>query len=686
MHTIVLTSFAAIVFLTSLSVSFPKVPHVPMKPTAHTRRGKTTAFRRISIIKCCGKKSCYVSSKTKVPLFNSTVVKSNRKTTGTIHDYVESKSTIIMDYNSVESGPEKMTETFSTPVKTITEDAKRFTMIDSSSSSVSVSDAETSSVGLGITETPSTTLVESLLSSANIVRAASESTSSKITDITIPTERIITVPIANLMPASVVSIFTSSKISITTGSPAVTTETTVSTKPDTTTAMQTTTTMSLAEKTYAGAIKECCSIGMSLLSFDLTIKYEALINAIKTLGADGDYFWTSGIKTASDGKFGFLAVQKPFGGNARWEPGQPDNAGGIENAVAVYVNASYARLFDFEERKIMRFICEGSDATTNNTAGTTASNECAFTYNVSQIEIDQLLNNTHNLDIRMKCFLRCMGEQAGLMVNGVYIDSQVLAILENMAQGNISELSQNVAVATECGNTPDGMDECEKAAEIIRCSYDKSPDVVRAVITAVDQSLPTPPKNDFVSLQGQCPSNVSCVLDPIKQKIIGDCTGTCNTTLGEVDQLCGKKWYRTYASYNNTQNLTCACAEVGMKLGSLEIPSILKCMQVSNAFGGIHGVAGLFDIAGDGNWRWCPSKTPFTAEGYTSVTFDPTNRAGVIECHALTDPDQGKNISTDAFQLLTDDDRFACLIGGFLQNSPSGLVLNFDICMGPVIH
>ncbi|XP_059485598.1 uncharacterized protein LOC132202610 [Neocloeon triangulifer] len=232
-----------------------------------------------------------------------------------------------------------------------------------------------------------------------------------------------------------------------------------------------------------------------------------------SFGLDGDYFWTSGIETGSEGQFGFLAVQKPLGKNARWEPGQPDNAGGIENAVAVYVNASSARLYDFHEKKILRYICEGSDATTNNTAGTTASNECAFTYNVSQIEIDQLLNNTYKLDIRLKCFLRCMGEQAGLMVNGVYIDSQVLAILETMAQGNISELSQNVAVATECGITPEGMDECDVAAEIIRCSYDKSPDVVRGVISAVDRSLPRPPTIDFVSMQGQCPSTATCVLN-----------------------------------------------------------------------------------------------------------------------------------------------------------------------------
>ncbi|XP_059485597.1 uncharacterized protein LOC132202608 [Neocloeon triangulifer] len=380
-------------------------------------------------------------------------------------------------------------------------------------------------------------------------------------------------------------------------------------------------------QTYAGAFQECCRIGMRLISFDMTFKYNALMNAIKTYGADGDYFWTSGIKTGSDGKFGFLGVQKPLRSDAPWEPGQPDNAGGIENAVAVYANASYASLFDFDEKKTMRYICEAIDGTQNNTGGTAASVECAFTYNVSQIEIDQLLNNTYNLDIRLKCFLRCMGEQAGLMVNGVYIDSQVLAILETMAQGNISELSQNVAVATECGITPEGMDECDVAAEIIRCSYDKSPNVVRGIITAVDQSLPMPPQNDFTTLQGQCPAPV-CTINSTAQKIVADCTGNCVTPVGSIYNVCGKKWYKTSAMYTDKDNYLCACGEVGMKLASLENPDILKCMQ--NATAVAYLVLALFDIVGDGNLRWCPSNKLFSAEGFSNVTFDPSNRPGFM--------------------------------------------------------
>ncbi|XP_059472858.1 uncharacterized protein LOC132195043 isoform X2 [Neocloeon triangulifer] len=368
---------------------------------------------------------------------------------------------------------------------------------------------------------------------------------------------------------------------------------------------------SFVTKNYNDAAQECCQRGMTLLSLERKDKYDTVIKAIKTLNSTGDYYWTSGTDNGCESKFGFCTVKRLLRSDAIWAPGQPDNANGNENVLAVFLNTTHAQLFDFNEGQNFRFICEAREIINATSGGRAVSDECAIIYNVVQKEIDELLNNTLKLDVRLKCFLRCIGEQYGLIINGKYIDNTIMALLEEMAGGNMNDLIKNVAVANECGKTPTGMDECDMAAEIIRCSYEKSPDVLRAVITAVDvattiQKYANPPED-------VCPPTTGYAVNTDLLTKIRNCKGQrlCSLQEGYVFAACGKTWLHRMllVTFNEAFEV---CDGVGMKVASIGSQDELEC--IFNSFC-------AYDQNGDGFIRWCSSNSTFTAQGYSGAIF-----------------------------------------------------------------
>ncbi|XP_065350301.1 uncharacterized protein LOC135946153 [Cloeon dipterum] len=374
---------------------------------------------------------------------------------------------------------------------------------------------------------------------------------------------------------------------------------------------------SSSKETFFGALNVCCGLGMSLLSLEYDYKYKSVIAAIKNNVTSSDYFWTSGSDKGCESNYGYCTAKRLLRKEAIWASGQPDNADGNESAVAVYITDAKAQLFDFNEESKYRYICEARDTSKAKSGGSAVRDECASVYNVSQAEIDTILNNTDKLDLRIKCFFKCLGENSGLMVNGKFLENELLVILENLADGNLEDLQKNMGIMDDCMKASTGMDECDKAAQMISCSNEKAPDVLNSVITAMDESipmikLPLPP-------DALCFHPSQCVGVPQYAQEIAACKTDCRVTYGLV-KFCGSTKYYLEGRKYHFQDSFVNCCNMGMKLLSITTVEEVDCLATF-----------VYPNQNDWSWvavsqvkssatRWCTSDKPFDASIFSSVT------------------------------------------------------------------
>ncbi|XP_059468771.1 uncharacterized protein LOC132192705 [Neocloeon triangulifer] len=375
-------------------------------------------------------------------------------------------------------------------------------------------------------------------------------------------------------------------------------------------------------ETYTGAMQACCGIGMTLISLEYDYKYKSLIAAIKDNSNLSDYYWTSGSDQGCESNFGYCTAKRSLRQEAIWASGQPDNADGNESAVVVFVNQNNAQLYDFNEESKFRYICEARDTSKSKSGGTAVRDECAAIYNVSQAEIDTLLNPSVPKDLRMKCFIKCLGENSNLMVNGKFLENEVFAILEKMAAGNVSELQNNMGVMNDCGTSSAGMDECDKASQMIKCSSEKAPEVLNGIVSAMDQSMPIAPAPlppQAVCSYGPFP----CTVAPSLAQEVANCTGNCSISDGYVQNLCGTKYLFVAAVMYNSQAYDNCCRH-GMKLASIESVNEINCIAGANTptIGSWHWVAAS-KVNGT-TPRWCTSNVPYSTEGFSGA-YDTQN-------------------------------------------------------------
>ncbi|XP_059470828.1 uncharacterized protein LOC132193899 [Neocloeon triangulifer] len=374
-------------------------------------------------------------------------------------------------------------------------------------------------------------------------------------------------------------------------------------------------------KTFLSAFQACCEIGMTLLSIEYDFKYNSLKYALtRNASYTADVFWTSGSDRGCEGKFGYCTAKRLLRQEAIWDFGQPDNSNGNENAVAVFINGSHALLSDFSEEQKFRYICEARETAYKKTGGNAIRDECAAAYNVTQKEIDTLMNDTSKFDLRIKCFLRCIGDSAGLMVNGKFIDGEVLATLEKMAKGNLKDLKKNTDILVGCQNSASGMDECDQAAQMIKCTNEKAPDVLNAVITTVDQSIPLPTSQNFPI--AQCPNTPSCPINKTLQDEFLAAAGETNITNGNgfVRFHCGKK-YLYYSQNVSLKSALDICCSYNLQLISVDSAEKADCLltPINPVFAKIWSwTAGIRKNAQ--NPVWCTSNAPFsTASNFLDI-------------------------------------------------------------------
>ncbi|XP_059489218.1 uncharacterized protein LOC132204614 [Neocloeon triangulifer] len=210
------------------------------------------------------------------------------------------------------------------------------------------------------------------------------------------------------------------------------------------------------------------------------------------------------------------------------------------------------------------------------------------------------------------------------MINGKFVENEVLAILEKMAKGNLEDLRKNLMVVDDCGNTTDGMDECDKASQMIKCTKEKAPDILMGVVYEMEKSIsqsetiqetvPLPPS------PRQCATNYTCVLDPKLRDAFEAANTTqplVNGTAGfMVDFNCGKKYLSSGGSGYNFTYANEMCCKYGLRMATLDTISKLDCAINSSTYASTHRVCPYWIAA---SWlpnqtspQWCYSSAPIS--------------------------------------------------------------------------
>ncbi|XP_065348102.1 uncharacterized protein LOC135944810 [Cloeon dipterum] len=360
-------------------------------------------------------------------------------------------------------------------------------------------------------------------------------------------------------------------------------------------------------KTWNDAKETCCAIGMKLLSLDADYKYSTLSQVIAgkdnaTLSAK---YWTSGTDNGCPGAFGWCAENKLVR-NALWAPGEP-RAGNY--CVVADVRTTNTTLMTADCTQSLRFICETRDTSNATSAGETIKDECAANFNVSIAEQDRIFNST-SFSRRIKCFLKCVGEAGGLMVNGRIVDGQLIKLAEILSQNDNEKLMENLKAVDECSNIR-GMNECDMIASVFQCGQEKAPDLVANVIKTVELN-DTAEKTPLKPKLGQCITDYECEVDPYWRNAFVTNNGNAD---GKVMDICGQRYLlgMNKASYREGSSWCCL---YGLNLVSFQTKRELECV-INSSLGGLQRPASIWTSASRKGttdmegFRWCTSRVFF---------------------------------------------------------------------------
>ncbi|XP_059475022.1 uncharacterized protein LOC132196417 [Neocloeon triangulifer] len=365
---------------------------------------------------------------------------------------------------------------------------------------------------------------------------------------------------------------------------------------------------STVQKSWLDAQKECCSIGMKLLSIEYEYEYASLIAAAKNLTNAVGIFWTSGTDEGCEGKFGWCAVnQLVRDQEAKWQTGEPNNYGNNENCIYLDLSQTSALLIDSGCSRSQKYICEARDTTKTSSNSEAILDECGAAFNVSKDETKLIFNSTQ-YSLKIKCFLKCAGENGGFMLNGKLIDKKILELAESLAISTTS-LQENMAAVSSCGSKR-GMDECDTASIVYQCGKEKAPELVANIINTVEANS----SSEYVPLPSvvhKCLTDYECVMDKLLRD---DYDNNRPIPNGEIFFACGIKYLhqRILQTYQSASSF---CCKYGLKLAYFENSTNVNCLvssTMSSAGRAEHSWLAASRL-GSGKFGWCTSSLPFTA-------------------------------------------------------------------------
>ncbi|XP_059484775.1 uncharacterized protein LOC132202085 [Neocloeon triangulifer] len=365
-------------------------------------------------------------------------------------------------------------------------------------------------------------------------------------------------------------------------------------------------------KTWEESLTACCDIGMKLLSVDNDYEYGVLANALQKTNqqVSAGTFWTSGTDFGCTGAFGWCAVNKLVRAPI-WSKGHPQSG---KNCVSADLSVTNTTLSTNDCTSNLKYICETRDTGSSASGGRAIKDECASIYNISTVEQDNIFNST-SFNIRIKCFLKCLGENGGVIVNGRIVDEQLIKLAETLSPNNSAQLMNDLKAVDACSSIK-GMDECDTAALSYQCGQEKAPTLLSNAITAVELNN-TVVASPLQPSLGQCITDYACVLNPNKRLLFE--TKSTPTPDGIIEDICGKKYFAGNAKvlYREAASL---CCEYGLNLISLETVDELKCLVAASLGNFIRPAKVWMAVSRRGTtgnkFRWCSSNTPFNVSDW----------------------------------------------------------------------
>ncbi|CAB3384994.1 Hypothetical predicted protein [Cloeon dipterum] len=355
----------------------------------------------------------------------------------------------------------------------------------------------------------------------------------------------------------------------------------------------------------------CERIGMRSVSIESVEKMDCLKDLAGTDPFFNGSFWTSATDRHLPGTFTWCGRKQIFDENYElWGRNQP-----ISSDTCVSLNLGEGILESRDCSKAAAHLCE-SPAGKNSTK--MLQQECMNIFNISQAEIDSLLT-APSYTQNFKCFLRCIGENAGLIVNGVPVDWQIIKFVEaQLKVGDDETLQKDLHIYDLCNKNPVSDDACETAARLFKCGTDNAPDTVAEMIAVGSADLDTNMEGrGWPSMQPACPENLTCNTQLVESGVATNyLTDISNSNGYYFVSACGN-FYLVLTTLMTFEQAHENCCKYGWRLAQFETNEELQCFNSANNDQIISTfkqdatlLVSAYNFQSSDFFSWCPSAVP----------------------------------------------------------------------------
>lgn len=108
---------------------------------------------------------------------------------------------------------------------------------------------------------------------------------------------------------------------------------------------------------WHAAAQDCLSRGLQLATITSSAEQTDLEDVLKGSNVGNNWLWTSGTDQGEEGNFFWMSTGKPII-YSKWSRPQPDNAGGRENCVHIWMSNGVYTWNDWLCEKKLYYICE----------------------------------------------------------------------------------------------------------------------------------------------------------------------------------------------------------------------------------------------------------------------------------------------------------------------------------------
>ncbi|CAB3379238.1 Hypothetical predicted protein [Cloeon dipterum] len=230
--------------------------------------------------------------------------------------------------------------------------------------------------------------------------------------------------------------------------------------------------------TYFEARDKCCALNTRLLAIKTEAKRKCLTKMARDYPEIIGNYWTSGADFGCPNNFRWCSVDRAFlRREINWGPGEPRVTKG--DCVYVKTSALHPQNTTLHVGKCtdqMQYACEVRQSGTSVEA---VQKECAELMVLSLDEV-YALDIPENYTYRMKCYVKCLGDNLGMIVNNTLQEGNVLKLMESSNEK--SDMQKGYDAIQKCKNERVENDDCESAYRMYMCGKREAPVVFGKVV------------------------------------------------------------------------------------------------------------------------------------------------------------------------------------------------------------